>query len=89
MIPAESIPRATRKTRHIFENWIYNIQKRPDYLTGSNWPVCGIYLDDGSDYFRVENNVIENVGDHPWYMGDTSGLGGLRYQGSQCQYRKP
>jgi hypothetical protein len=62
---------------HIFENWIYNIQKRPDYLTGSNWPFCGIYLDDGSDYFRVEGNVIENVGDHPWYMGDTSGIGGL------------
>ncbi len=62
---------------HIFENWIYNIRKRPDYLTGSNWPFCGIYLDDGSDYFRVESNVIENVGAHPWYMGDTSGIGGL------------
>jgi hypothetical protein len=62
---------------HIFENWIYNIQKRPDYLTGSNWPVCGIYLDDGSDFFRVENNVIENVGAHQWSMGDASGIGGL------------
>ena len=62
---------------HIFENWIYDIQKRPDYLTGSNWPICGIYLDDGSDFFRVENNVIENVGDQQWSMGDASGTGGL------------
>ena len=62
---------------HIYENWIFNIKKHPDYLTGSYWPVCGIYLDDGSDFFRLENNVIENVGAHQWSMGDASGLGGL------------
>lgn len=62
---------------HIYENWIFNIKKHPDYLTGSYWPVCGIYLDDGSDFFRLENNVIENVGAHQWSMGDVSGLGGL------------
>lgn len=62
---------------HLFENWIYTIQKYPTYKTGSNWPFCGIYLDDGSDYFTVESNVVETVGDHQWYSGDTSGIGGL------------
>ena len=43
---------------HISENYIHDI-KRSKWAGA--WPIAGIYLDQGSDFITVTNNVLRNV----------------------------
>jgi hypothetical protein len=56
----------------IYQNWIYNAYVRDNWHPGPGRHIAGVYLDDRSENYTVDSNVIENYKHESVKMGFSS-----------------